>query len=339
MLSVTPQRSNAGRVTSGQQPVNALSFDVEAWFHAHNLGISPHQWHDLDIRLERPIHKILALLERYEVKATFFVLGWVARQRPDLVQRISHRGHQIACHGMMHQPLGRLSPNEFRHDVTTARDVLQEITGKPVIGYRAPSYSITQETSWALDILADLGFRYDSSIYPVRAPHGRYGIAGAPRKPFQVRAGLTEFPLPIWKIGAWRMPALTGGYLRLFPRIANRVAMAQNARDGVPVVINLHPWEFDPDQPRVKASLVGRCLHYQGLGHTHARLSDLLERYMFAPLECLCRNFSTADVAHGAVQRQAREVVISPGKASGEDPSRFHRESVHHDDRSWESPV
>ncbi len=312
-----PPTDNDIPTSAGQAPAfNALTFDIEEWFHAHNLGIPAKEWSNLPSRLAEPVDTILELLDRHDTTATFFVLGWVVRRSPGIVHRILSAGHEIASHGDWHQTLSDLSPEGFRADLRSARSALEEITRETVRGYRAPSYSIGTDTAWALDVLEEEGFAYDSSIYPVRAPHGRYGLPGAPLTPYRVRPRLWEFPLPTWRIPGRRIPAATGAYLRLFPVSVTEQAIVQNQRRGVPVVINLHPWEFDPDQPRVTAPLAKRVLHYTNLHGTRAKLDRLLKSYSFISLReavALCEPEAVtkprAEVETGEPQRD----LIMPG--------------------------
>jgi len=267
--------------------VNALTFDVEEWFHAANLGVPRDRWESLASRLDGPIDKILALLECHATRATFFVLGWVADRHPQIVLRIHRRGHEIASHGYWHEPVTAQSRDEFRADLVASKDSLEGITGEALTGYRAPSYSIGKDTEWALDELQRQGFLYDSSVYPVRAPHGRYGVAGAPLRPYRIHPELWEFPLPTVAVFGHRLPAATGGYLRLWPMAVTEQALKQNRRSGIPTVVNIHPWEMDPDHPRWPAPWWRRALHYNNLHGTEGKLSRLLAAYSFTTLAAL----------------------------------------------------
>ncbi|MCO6438388.1 MAG: DUF3473 domain-containing protein [Phycisphaerae bacterium] len=258
-----------------------LSFDLECWFHAHNLMVPRHLWPVQDDRLEAVVPRLLDRLDRHNAKATFFVLGWVARHRPAWIRRIHAAGHEIASHGFGHRPVTHQSPGEFRDDTAESIAVLEDLTGRAIVGYRAPSYSVVPRSSWALDILAELGLRYDSSIVPVRAPHGRYGWPGAPIAPFEVRPGLMEFPLPTVRLLGFRLPAAAGGYLRLLPRRLTQMAFKQAEDAGRPIVVNIHPWELDPEQPRWPSGLLRQTLHYSGTGSMEQRLDWLLRSYRF----------------------------------------------------------
>ncbi|MBI4718809.1 MAG: DUF3473 domain-containing protein [Planctomycetes bacterium] len=275
-------------------PVGAITIDVEEWFHARNLHITPVRWSELPSRVERSIVELLELLARHEVQATFFVLGWVAHRHAAMVRRIHNAGHEIASHGYWHHPVDRLTPAQFRGDVRASKAVLEDLVGEPVHGYRAPGYSISRSTLWALDELADAGFAYDSSIYPARAPHGRYGIRDAPRVPYQIRPGLWEFPLPTFSVLGYRVPAATGAYLRLWPFAVTRFALRQNRKRCVPVIVNVHPWELDPQQPRWPAHWWERALHYTSLGATAGRLERMLATQRFVPVRSLRAAMLTA---------------------------------------------
>ncbi len=268
-------------VSEFNRSTHILTFDLEAWFHAHNLSIPASDWDALPMRLATPVEQILELLALHETKATFFVLGWVARRLPELIRLIHCEGHEIASHGYDHVRVDGQKHRAFAADVAKSKRVLEDITSAPIFGYRAPSYSIGAQSLWALDVLCEEGFLYDSSVYPVRAPHGRYGLPGAPRNPYQMHNGLWEIPLPIVRLLGCRMPALTGGYLRHLPWWVNLLALKQYDRAGTPAVINVHPWEFDPAQPRQPAPWRKRWLHYGRLHVTRYRLGQLLRRARF----------------------------------------------------------
>jgi len=253
----------------------AWTVDLEAWFHAHNLAIPPARWDSLPPRLDEPVQRLLALFQRNGVRATFFVLGWLAERLPHLVRSIQAEGHEIASHGYGHRPLSDLNPRSFRRDLRHSRVAIENVVGQAVRGYRAPRYSIPDPRHWALDVLNEEGFRYDSSFYPARAPHGGYGSPGLPLGPHQIRPGLWEFPLPTLGILGWRIPALTGAYLRVLPFWLTRRALAQYAARGLLVVLNVHPWELDPDQPRWPTAWPARGWHYLNLRQTYPRLEQL----------------------------------------------------------------
>jgi polysaccharide deacetylase family protein (PEP-CTERM system associated) len=267
---------------------NALTFDVEEYFHAEAFArvLRPEEWPTLESRVTRATERLLDILDRDRVRATFFVLGWVAERHPSLVREIASLGHEIACHGYGHRMIQHLTRQEFELDVTRAKRALEDATGRAVLGYRAPTFSIMRETLWSLDVLAEAGFRYDSSIFPV--VHDRYGIPDAPRFPHRLRAPngceITEFPMSTVEILGRRLPVAGGGYFRLFPYGLTRRAITRiNARDGRPAMVYLHPWEIDPDQPRLPVGPLTRFRHLVNVGRTEARLTRLLSDFSFAP--------------------------------------------------------
>ncbi|MFQ5590116.1 MAG: XrtA system polysaccharide deacetylase [Phycisphaerae bacterium] len=287
---------------------NAVTFDVEEWFHAGNLGIPRRSWNDFPSRLAEPADRILSLLDRHGTRATFFVLGWVAKRCPRLVQRIQAAGHEIASHGYWHRSVDAQTPREFHEDVRSSRSTLEDLTGVPVLGFRAPNYSLNPQASWALDVLEELGFAYDSSIYPARAPHARYGATGTPVRPYRIRPKLWEFPLPTLQLLRWRLPAATGGYLRASPLAVTQLALAQNLRHSIPVVVNVHPWELDPDHPRWPARWWKRALHYNNLHTTARKLDRLLATQRFGTLRELMVHCERATETR-ACQREAASNV------------------------------
>ena len=228
--------------------------------------------------------KLLAIFEQFDVRGTFFVLGWVAERHPQLVRDIAARGHEIACHGYSHRLVYEQSPEEFYAETLRAKNLLEEITGSAVVGYRAASYSIVRESLWALDILVELGFAYDSSIFPVR--HDRYGIPNAERVPHRLATlngkSIVEWPLATARILGCRLPVAGGGYFRLLPYWLSRWGLASiNRRELQPFIFYLHPWEVDPEQPRVSASWLSRFRHYTNLGKCEERLRRLLGEFRF----------------------------------------------------------
>jgi len=274
------------RGTAPTEAVHLLSFDVEEYFQVQAAAgrLPPERWGDWPMRLAAPVDRILDLLADRSVTATFFVLGWVARHERPVVRRIADAGHEIACHGMTHRMIGRLSRDEFAAEVSEARRILEDIAGRAVIGFRAPTFSITRETAWALDALAEAGFAYDASVFPIR--HDRYGVPGAPAGPHRaVGPGGGEIleipPLTVRLLGANR-PAGGGGYLRLLPVGLIARALRSAERHGRPGMIYLHPWELDPDQPVLPMSPPARWRHRVGLKTTEAKLRFLLDRFRFA---------------------------------------------------------
>lgn len=268
--------------------INALTFDVEEYFHAEAFTgvLQPMEWPRLESRVDRAIERILAILEESGTVATFFVLGWVAVRRPSMIRLIASRGHEIGCHGYGHQMITRLSRSEFADDVGRAKAAVEDASGVPVIGYRAPTFSVVQETLWSLDVLAESGFRYDSSIFPI--VHDRYGIPDAPRFPHRRAVGagreIVEFPLST--LGRRRrLPVAGGGYFRLLPYAATRWALRHlNRREGQPAIVYLHPWEMDPEQPRFAVGRLTQFRHSVNTHTTEPKLRRLLRDFSFAPV-------------------------------------------------------
>jgi polysaccharide deacetylase family protein (PEP-CTERM system associated) len=264
---------------------NALSFDVEDWFQVENLKLAfPRElWDTIELRVEASTRRIVTLLRERDVKATFFVLGWVAERCPELVREIDRDGHEVASHGYGHQLVYNMTPEDFREDVVRSKRILEDLIGKPVEGYRAPSFSITPETLWALDILKDAGFRYDSSVFPVSL-HDRYGFPGASARPFRWPNGLMEIPLAVYPVGKYFLPAAGGGYFRLFPYRYFHHAFKWLNRNRHAFTFYLHPWELDPGQPRVRVPWFHRFRHYVNLHKTEGRLCRLLRDFRFTTI-------------------------------------------------------
>jgi polysaccharide deacetylase family protein (PEP-CTERM system associated) len=273
--------------------INCLTIDVEDYFQVNAFAENIHQdqWESFPLRVHENTHKILDILDRFGIKATFFILGWVADRLPDLVRQIHHRGHEIACHGYSHELVFKIGPDKFRTDIRRAKLLLEDQIGERVNGYRAPSYSITSQSLWALNILVEEGFTYDSSIFPI--VHDTYGIPDAKRFPniIETDAGpLVEFPLTTISLNlGWKkfhLPIAGGGYLRLLPvEIIRRGISSINNREKQPTVLYFHPWEIDPKQPRIKASRKSRFRHYLNLHRTEKKLVYLFERLNFAPMK------------------------------------------------------
>jgi polysaccharide deacetylase family protein (PEP-CTERM system associated) len=265
---------------------NALTVDVEDYFHVAALApsITRDSWISRESRVVGNTQKLLSIFEQFGVRGTFFVLGWVAERHPQLVRDIAARGHEIACHGFSHRLVYEQSPEEFYAETRRAKTLLEDISGSPMLGYRAASYSIVRESLWALDILVELGFVYDSSIFPVR--HDRYGIPNAERVPHRMStpngASIVEWPLATAKILGFRLPVAGGGYFRLLPYWLSRWGLDSiNRSELQPFIFYLHPWEIDPAQPRVAASLLSRFRHYTNLGKCEERLKRLLDDFRF----------------------------------------------------------
>lgn len=271
--------------------LNALTIDVEDYFQvsAFESIVNRQDWPAYECRVEPNTRLILSILREARVKATFFILGWVAEHFRSLVEEIAFDGHEIASHGYFHQLIYNQSKDEFRADLRKSIDILEGITGEPVLGYRAPSYSITRNSWWALDILIEAGLKYDSSIFPIH--HDRYGISDFPRFPHQIKDDLYEFPLSTLKIWGINFPIAGGGYFRLLPYPITRWAIKRvNDREAQPVIFYLHPWEFDPAQPRQKIGGLSEFRHYVNLDKTEAKFRRLLEDFQFAPVKSVIGN-------------------------------------------------
>jgi polysaccharide deacetylase family protein (PEP-CTERM system associated) len=271
--------------------VNAMSIDVEDYFHVSAFdGVLPRsEWATMESRVSRNTRRLIDIFAEYEVCGTFFVLGWVAERYPDLVRDIAQAGHEIASHGYAHRLIYDQTPTAFREDVRKAKALLEDAIGRPVQGYRAPSYSITPRSLWALDILLEEGYRYDSSIFPIR--HDRYGIPVSERRPYAIErnAGtIFEVPGSTTTAGPLNLPIAGGGYFRILPYWWTRWGIGRvNRMEGRPAVFYLHPWEIDPDQPRLPAGRLSSFRHYRNLSDTEARLRRLLVDFRFGPMDSL----------------------------------------------------
>jgi polysaccharide deacetylase family protein (PEP-CTERM system associated) len=271
--------------TPSRAIVNAMSVDVEDYFQvsAFDRVVPRASWNGRESRVVGNTERLLELFHGSGVRATFFVLGWVAERYPHLVRRIAASGHELASHGNRHELVYHLTPEQFRHDVRQAKAVLEEVAGVPVIGYRAPSYSVTERSLWALDVLIEEGYTYDASIFPIH--HDRYGIPDAPRH-VHVRDGIggsiVEAPGSTVRCAGINFPVGGGGYFRLLPYAVTRWAFRRlNDVEGRPVVFYLHPWEIDPNQPRIGVDPITRLRHYTNLGRTESRLRRLMSEFSF----------------------------------------------------------
>ncbi len=271
-------------------PVNAFSVDVEDWYQVADFdAVIPFaDWDRYESRVARNTDAVLRLLAETGCHGTFFVLTWNAERHPDIVRRIADAGHEIAAHGYAHRIVYEQTREEFRADVERAKKTLEDITGEPVLGYRAPSFSFTQRSLWAPDVLLDLGFRYDSSVFPVR--DSLYGMPDAERFPYVIRERdgrrLLEFPITTTELLGRNLPLGGGAYLRVLPYLYMRWGMRRvNRTEHQPAVVYIHPWEIDPGQPRLKtAGKRGFSSHYVNLGRTEAKLRRLLREFRFAPM-------------------------------------------------------
>ncbi len=269
--------------------LNALSVDVEDYFQVSAFSdvVLYESWEGFDRRVEANTRRLADLFEQRGVTATFFVLGWIAERHPALVRDLHASGHEIASHGYAHRTIDQCTPVEFREEIRRAKRLLEDIIQAPVIGFRAPSFSITERTRWALEILAEEGFGYDSSVFPVH--HDRYGIPDAPRFPREIalNAGmLHEFPLSTLTLfGLPNLPIGGGGYLRIYPFWLTRWGLRRiNRLERQPAIVYLHPWEIDPNQPRISAPRLSRWRHYSNLTTTARRIERLLGEFRFAPV-------------------------------------------------------
>jgi polysaccharide deacetylase family protein (PEP-CTERM system associated) len=274
--------------------LNAMTIDVEDYFHVSvfDKTVPRLRWDTLESRVRINTEHLLSLFEEVDIRATFFVLGWVAERFPDLVRRISAHRHEVASHGYGHKLVYQQTRREFQEDVRRAKQLLEAATGVPVIGYRAPSFSITRDSMWALDVLIDEGFRYDASIFPIH--HDRYGIPNSPQRPYminrtpgslvEVPRSLLEVPGSTVRVGPLNLPVAGGGYFRLLPYSWTKWGIARINQEAQPAIFYLHPWEIDPGQPRLPARWMGRLRHYTNLKKTESSLRRLLRDFRFGPV-------------------------------------------------------
>lgn len=266
-------------------PVEHLfTVDVEDYFqvNAFEATVDRASWDSYGTRVERNVDIILELLDRKKTLGTFFTLGWVADRRPQVVRRIAAAGHEIASHGWWHRRVTQMKPAEFREDLRSSRKLLEDVSGQRVYGFRAPSFSIVPGMEWAFDLLLEEGYCYDSSLFPIRRPD--YGYPGADPSPHYLNrpAGtLLELPLATMTLAGLRLPAAGGGYFRQFPYALFHQAFARLSRNGISGMFYIHPWEVDPDQPKLPVGLVSRFRHYTGLERTLPRLERLLSEFRF----------------------------------------------------------
>lgn len=268
---------------------NAMTVDVEEYFQVEGLRgmVKEAEWDRLESRVERSTERVLELFDSLGVKGTFFTLGWVAERHPQLVRRIADAGHEVASHGYGHRMVTTMTPEELRADVSRARKLLQDASGQPVLGYRAPTFSVVRETLWALDVLRDEGFRYDSSIYPIL--HDRYGIPDFPREPHRIEdgpgSGMIEVPMTTLRVLGRNVPLGGGGYLRLLPLAYNSLGLRWfERRERRPFVVYFHPWELDAWQPRWGLGPVAKLRAYRGLATMGERIGELCKAFEFGTM-------------------------------------------------------
>jgi polysaccharide deacetylase family protein (PEP-CTERM system associated) len=275
--------------TKKEASTHILSVDVEDYFmvEAFAGSVSRDSWESRPSRVDTCTRRVLDHFDKHNVKGTFFFVGWVAQKFPELVREVHLRGHELACHSYWHRPIYILTPQEFRADTRRAKDAIEQAAGVTVIGYRAPSWSITSVCLWALEVLAEEGFLYDSSIYPIH--HDLYGMPSGERFAHVHDCGqgqqIWEFPPTTVRLLGLNVPAAGGGYLRIFPMAYTRWAFRHiESNYGQPVVLYFHPWEVDPDQPRITDKIKSQIRHYTNLSHMEQRLTVLLTEYEFQPV-------------------------------------------------------
>lgn len=276
------------KIVTDTMPVNALSIDLEDWFCVHNMNqsIKKQDWGRCELRVYESTRRVLALLKKHNTRATFFVLGWVAKRLPELIREVEQGGHEIASHGYNHLLLTQITPREFEEDLTRALGAINDCGVKQsVLGFRAPSFTIVEETrGWALKILEKYGFRYDSSVFPVSF-HPDYGVAGAPLGAYKITDRLYEFPLSCLEFLGRRLPFSGGGYFRLFPYAYTKYCMRECNATGRPANFYLHPWELDTGQPRINLPFTKRFRHYHNIHKTESRLDRLMGDFRFTTIK------------------------------------------------------
>lgn len=267
----------------------AMTIDVEDYFQvaAFDNLLSPDDWGTMEMRVEGNTDTLLQLFSDHDTQATFFMLGWVAQRFPNLVKRIVEQGHELASHGSMHQRASSQTRSQFQADVGDAKRLLEDLSGKAILGYRAPSFSFTKENMWVYDVLAEEGYVYSSSVYPV--VHDHYGIPDAPRFRYQTPAGVDEIPLSTLPLFGKNVPISGGGYFRLYPYALTRWLVSRFvSRESEPYIFYMHPWEVDPNQPRMEgASAKSRFRHYLNLRRVESRLNKLLSDFEWEALSSL----------------------------------------------------
>ena len=302
----SPQFSDSGKLP--ERVPNAFTVDVEDYFHVSGFSdrISPRDWDSFPCRVEANTERLLELLKEKKVFGTFFILGWVAERYPKLIQRIANEGHELGCHSYWHRLVYEMTPQEFSADLSQARAVIEQAAGTEVRLYRAPSFSITKSSLWALDILAEQGFQVDSSIFPIQRE--RYGIPDS-TSAIHLRNGIqqsiVEYPPTAWQVGALRVP-VGGGYFRLAPRWLTQVAIDGARRSGIPAMFYVHPWEIDPQQPRVEGvRFMNRFRHSVGLNATYSKLNWLLNHNRFSTMSDVMNHFdlpNTSSISPGVLK-------------------------------------
>jgi len=264
---------------------NILSFDIEEWFHPEIFsGRFPmSEWDKLESRVKKNTDIICNFLSKKGLKATFFFLGWVAEKYPEIVLNTVQEGHEIASHGYSHSMITKMTPDEFRKDLNKSLEILNSLSNNPVVGFRAPTFSVTAETMWSLPIMLEAGIRYDSSVFPIY--HDRYGIPDAPREPYIIykerEREIWEYPMTTVTWGKFNVPCSGGGYFRLFPFHLSVKLMKRCQKEERPVIFYAHPWEFDTGLPKVQLGALGSVRHYKGISKFLERLDAITDYFYF----------------------------------------------------------
>ncbi len=276
--------AETGPITDPHAPIRSISIDVEEYFQieAAYTMVGPKRWGYWPSRVEHCMDHLLDLFDRTQIRATFFFLGSIAERHPGLAKRCAELGHEIASHGSMHDRLHRLNPESMREDVRASKQLLEDQIGKPVLGYRAPTWSVTRKTDWAIDVLAEAGFTYDASVFPVS--HPTYGIPDAPNRPYYIQSSsgstrLLEVPPLTWHLAGRNLAVAGGGYFRLLPLTLMMRGLRQAQAEQRPAILYFHPWEFDPGMPRMPLNTTGRLRTYTGLRSATARLEKVIRRF------------------------------------------------------------
>ncbi|MES9851637.1 MAG: XrtA system polysaccharide deacetylase [Candidatus Thiodiazotropha sp. L084R] len=287
-------KDTENRMVAPDKIINAITVDVEDYYQvsAFNKQVEKAKWETFESRVYNNTHRILKIFDEKEIKGTFFILGWVAERNQKLVKEIHDLGHEVACHGYSHDLVYKQTPEQFLEETSKSKQILEDIVGASVNGYRAASYSITSKSLWAIDILSECGFTYDSSIFPII--HDRYGIPGADTKPhiFQTDKGnkIVEFPLSTVGVLNRRFPISGGGYFRLFPYwLSNKGLSRVNNHDNVPFIFYMHPWEIDEGQPKIKSSMLSEFRHYNNIDKFETRLLKLIDDFEFSTVSDVLR--------------------------------------------------
>ncbi|WP_293127414.1 XrtA system polysaccharide deacetylase [Microcoleus sp. bin38.metabat.b11b12b14.051] len=268
---------------------NVLTIDIEDWFHILDISSTPsiEDWHKLESKVTKNTEVILDLLNKHHTKGTFFILGWVAEHFPDLVREIAKQGHEIATHGYSHELIYNLTPNEFRRDVARSLEVLARITSKPILGYRAPGFSIANSSLWALDILVELGLQYDASIFPMNRNHGGLPGFSGDAAWLTTTQGNTILEIPVTPTTLFnkKVYLFGGGYFRLAPYSAIAAGIEQLNEQAKPALVYLHPREFDPKHPKLKMNFYRSFTSYVNLHHTHSKFERMIQDFNFNSIE------------------------------------------------------